>query len=192
MWTKTSAQGRFLWPNTSPKSRAKRGGGNRWAHGSETCLTLLNLPRLELEVVKGLRAYRYNGAEGIRCGFTELLRCPSSLGVHSQSTFVGLTNGTSHEHSERTNPFLMMQGKFHWPWLPQCFGEPPLSHTPCRAFKLCSQASGLWAVWSPFVVFLPLCKKKKKKKRYLDERKRWYVHLFYDLTIMLTVALTGL
>lgn len=86
-----------------------------WARGSETCLTHPNLQRLEREVVKGFRVYRYNGAERIRGGFAEPLRCPSSLGVHSQSTFVGLTNGTSHERSEWTNPFLMMQGKFHRP-----------------------------------------------------------------------------
>lgn len=125
--------------------RERRGGGKLWAHGSETCLTHPNLQRLEREVVKGFRVYRYNGAERIRGGFTEPLWCPSSLGVHSQSTFVGLTNGTSHERSERTNPFLMMQGKFHWPWLSQCIRGSPLSHTPCQAFKLCSQASVLRA-----------------------------------------------
>lgn len=78
-------------------------------------LTHPNLQRLEREVVKGFTVYQYNGAERIRSGFAELLQCPSSLGVRSQRTFVGLTNGTSHEHCEETNPFLMMQGKFHWP-----------------------------------------------------------------------------
>lgn len=107
----------------------------------ETCLTQPNLQRLEWEVVKGFKVYWYNWVEGIRGGLCEPLRCPSSLGVLGQSTFVRLTNSTSHGRSERTNPFLMMQGKFQRPRLSQCFRGLPLSHTPRPAFKLCSQAS---------------------------------------------------
>ena len=74
-------------------------------------LTRPNLQRLEREVVKGLKVYRYNGAERIKSGFAEPLRCPSSLGVRGQRTFVGLTNGTSHERGEHTNPFFNDAGK---------------------------------------------------------------------------------
>lgn len=83
------------------------------ARKEETSLTGPHLQRLEREVVKGFKAYWYNGSEGLE---VDCVSHPDALHLWGcRSTFVRLTNGTSHGCSESTNPFLMMQGKFQRP-----------------------------------------------------------------------------